>query len=217
MPSQFNRRDFLKIGCGAAVTAALACGGVGYFATQPPTIAELDTSLKGIQPMNKILVTYATRAGSTVDVAKTIGETLNATGASVDVRPVKNVTTLQGYDAVVLGSAIRMGHWLPEAVDFVTSNQAQLSQRPTVLFTVHLLNIDDDDKSRAAREAYTAPVRQLVAPRGEVFFAGKMDFSKLSFLDGTIAKMVGGSERDLRNWDAIRGWAQGLPALLSHA
>ncbi len=217
MRSQLNRRDFLKIGCGAAVTAALACGGVGYFASQSPTIAELDTNLKGIQPMNKILVTYATRAGSTVDVAKMIGETLNATGASVDVRPVKNVTTLQGYNAVVIGSAIRMGHWLPEAVDFVKKNQSQLTQLPTIIFTVHLLNLDDDDKSRAAREAYIAPVRQLLTPKGEVFFAGKMDFSKLSFLDRTIAKMVGGSERDLRNWDAIRGWAQGLPALLVHA
>ena len=217
MPSQLSRRDFLKLGYGAAATAALACGGLGYFATQSPTIAELDTSLKGTQPMNKILVTYATRAGSTVDVAKTIGETLNATGASVDVRPVKGVTTLQGYDAVVVGSAVRMGHWLPEAVDFVTKNQAQLGRLPTAFFTVHLLNCDDDAKSRAAREAYTAPVRQILQPKNEIFFAGKMDFSKLSFFDGAIAKMVGGSERDLRNWDAIRGWAQGLPALLGYA
>ncbi len=167
--------------------------------------------------MNKILVAYATRAGSTVDVAKTIGETLNASGATVDVRPIKNVTDIQGYDAVLVGSAIRMGKWLPEAVDFVKKNQAQLGRIPTAFFTVHLLNCDDSDKSRAAREAYTAPVRQILTPKAEVFFAGKMDFSKLSFLDRTIAQAVGGTERDLRNWDTIRGWAQGLQTILSPA
>ena len=64
---------------------------------------------------DRILVTYATRAGSTAEVAAACAETLAARGYAVDVKPVKEKTQLTGYSAVVLGSAIRMGDWLPEA------------------------------------------------------------------------------------------------------
>jgi menaquinone-dependent protoporphyrinogen oxidase len=72
---------------------------------------------------NRILVTYATRAGSTVEVAAAIGETLRGSGFSVDVKPVKEKPSVEGYQAVVVGSAIRLGSWLPEAVNFVKNNQ----------------------------------------------------------------------------------------------
>jgi len=45
-------------------------------------------------------------------------------------------------------------------------------------------------------------------------FAGKMDYSKLSWLDRTIAKAVKSVEGTGANWDAIRGWAQGLQTTL---
>lgn len=66
--------------------------------------------------MNKrILVTYATHTGSTVDVAAAIGETLGARGFAVDVRPVKENPSVDGYQAVVMGSAVNGAKWLPEA------------------------------------------------------------------------------------------------------
>lgn len=73
--------------------------------------------------MNKcILVNYATRAGSTAEIAAAIAETLSARGYAVDVKLVKEKPVLDGYIAVVPGSAIRMGNWLPEAVDVVKAN-----------------------------------------------------------------------------------------------
>ncbi len=112
--------------------------------------------------MNKrILITYATRAGSTVEVAAAIGESLAQRGFAVEVIPVKENPNLANYQAVILGSAIRMGNWLPEAVEFVKKNQAHLSQMPTAFFTCHRLNTGDDETSRKAREAYTTLVRQI--------------------------------------------------------
>ena len=66
----------------------------------------------------------------------------------MDVKPVKANPDLAGYAGVVMGSAIRMGSWLPEAVDFLKANQAALSALPVSLFTVHMLNTGADDASR---------------------------------------------------------------------
>jgi menaquinone-dependent protoporphyrinogen oxidase len=139
---------------------------------------------------------------------------LSATGATVDVRPVKTVTDLKGYDAVVVGSAIRMGQWLPEAVQFVKNNQPTLGSIPTAYFLVSGFLREDTPEMRSQVQAFLDPVRQILEPKSIGMFAGKMDYSKLSWLDRTIAKAVKSVEGDWRNWDAIRGWAQGLQTTL---
>ncbi len=160
----------------------------------------------------RILVAYATRAGSTAEIAAAIGESLSAHGYAVDVRPIKDRPRLDGYSAVVLGSAIRMGNWLPEAVNYVKANQAALAAMPVALFTVHMLNTGDDEASRAARHAYLNAVRPLLNGAEEIYFEGKMDFSRLSFLDRLISKMVKAVEADRRDWAQIRSWT---PAALA--
>ena len=156
----------------------------------------------------KVLVTYASRAGSTMEVAQAVAKELTDRGFAVDLLPVKKVNHVNGYQAVVVGSAVRMGQWLPEAVKFVEQNQSTLSQVPTAFFAVHLMNMGNDEASRTARQAYLNPVRKLVKPQYEAFFSGVGDMSKVSFLDGLIGKMVKSPEGDFRDWDAIRGWAQ---------
>ena len=164
-----------------------------------------------MKPMNKrVLVTYATRAGATAEIAAAIAETLAVRGYAVDVKPVKEKPNVAGYAAVVLGSAIRMGGWLPEAVDFVKANQAALNSLPVALFTVHMLNTGDDEASRTARAAYLNAVRPLLNTAEAVYFEGKMDFSRLSFLDKVIAKMVKAVEADHRNWGQIKQWAHAV-------
>lgn len=158
----------------------------------------------------KTLVAYTTRAGSTAGVAQAIAETLSAQGAAVDLLLIKDVKDLSSYRAVVLGSAIRFGAWLPEAVKFVERNQSILNQLPTAYFVVHLQNLGQDEASRTARTAYLNPVRKLVQPRKEAFFAGVGDWSKVSFFEGLIAKMVKAPEGDFRDWNTIRAWAEDL-------
>ncbi len=83
---------------------------------------------------DKILVTYASRTGSTAGVAEAIGKTLAESGVRVDVLPMQEVTDLAPYRAVVAGSAIQGAQWLPEALDFVRAHRAALARSPSPPF-----------------------------------------------------------------------------------
>lgn len=169
---------------------------------------------------DKILVTYASRTGSTAEVAEAIGKTLAASGAQVDVVPMKDVKDLAPYRAVVAGSAIRKSKWLPEAVQFVEAHRATLAQMPFAEFTVCItLAMSNTEQYRAAVAKWVEPVRALVRPLSEGFFAGMLDFSKLPMnmdtlqLRATVAMHIFPSD-DRRDWNAIRAWAEGLRPLL---
>ena len=163
---------------------------------------------------NRVLVTYATRAGSTGEVAAILGEVLNARGFAVDVKPIQDNPVLAGYQAVLIGSAVRMGQWLPEAVDYLKTHQQALNAMPVALFTVHMNNLGEDEESEKNRNSYLDAVRPLVNPVAEAFFAGKMDFARLSFLDRLIARLVKAPEQDLRDWNKVRAWAEEVEPML---
>lgn len=155
-----------------------------------------------------ILVAYATKAGSTAEIAEVIGQTLCENGAVVDVRPVKEVRSLDGYRAVIVGSAIRMGRWLPEAVKFIEVHKTELAHMPTAYFLVCLFLSEGTPEMRATVAAYLDPVRAVLEPNSIGLFPGKMDYSKLSWLDRQAAKMVKAPEGDHRDWQAIRDWTE---------
>lgn len=162
----------------------------------------------------KVLVTYATRAGSTGEVAQAISERLGALGFDAEVRPVAAVNSLNGFRAVVLGSPIRYSTWLPEMLQFIESHSAVLAALPVVIFTTHMQALDDSDADRKTRATYSQAVRALVTPRDEVFFAGKVDPATLSFFERLMVKMVKSPVGDKRDWSRIRSWADGVGARL---
>ncbi len=157
-----------------------------------------------------ILVVYATRCGSTEEVARAIAKDLEGRGFAVQVQKADARVRANGFHGVVVGSAVRYGGWLAEAKEFVRANQAALKGTRTAFFSVHGMNTGDDEKSRQGRAGYVATIHQMVTPGAEAFFAGKMDQSKLGFGERMIIKVMKGRNRDDRNWAAIHGWAKGL-------
>lgn len=162
----------------------------------------------------KLLVTYATRAGSTGEVAQAIAERLCSQGFDAEVRPVAAVGSLDGFQAVVLGSAVRYGAWLPEMLKFVEAQRRALEVLPVAVFTVHMQALDDSEASGKTRRTYSQAASQAVTPRDEAWFAGKVDPATLSFFERWAVRLVKSPVGDLRDWPRIRAWADGLGAKL---
>jgi menaquinone-dependent protoporphyrinogen oxidase len=170
---------------------------------------------------NKILVTYASRAGSTTGVAEMIGETLAEKGAKVDVIPIQDVKDVAYYRAVVVGSAIQGKKWLPEAMQFMRIHQKALSQKPFAAFLVCMtLAMPNAEKYRSSVSDWLEPVRTLVQPVSEGLFAGSLDINKIPSLSDrlkfrTSVLMGIWTEEDHRDKDAIRAWAAQLNSIIA--
>lgn len=211
--SDMSRREFVRAGAtvvvGVAVMASTGCTTPRRSDNQtvetPSRTYEGGTEMSG-----RVLVGYATRTGSTTGVAEKIGEVLGSRGFHVDLKPLRERPAVDDYDAIVLGSAVNGGAWLPEAVDFVEANRARLSNVPTCVFCVHSMNGGADEKQTKKRLAYLDKVRSLIAPVDEGFFLGKgPDPDGTSLIARWAFKAFGGSgEGDMRDWDKISSWAE---------
>ncbi|MBN2115806.1 MAG: flavodoxin domain-containing protein [Anaerolineales bacterium] len=210
-----SRRNFLKIGCLATAAASMAVCGVG--AAIPIDESEVDlpsTFFGGKNMSNRILVVYASGLGSTAEIAVEIGKTLETQGIPVDVRPVRENPQIADYQAVLLGSAVRHGNWLPEAVEFVKTNQHALNDVPVALFTVHITNLGNDPASTQARHSFVDQVRSLLHAVDEVYFAGKFDRRGAALmLPDLLARLI--PTMDFRNFKTVRSWTENLYPLLA--
>ena len=168
----------------------------------------------------KILVTYASQAGSTAEIAEAIAQTLISSGASVDVLRMRDVQDLFPYRAVIAGSAIHGQKWLPEGMRFLRTHQAELRTKPFAAFMVCItLGSKYAEQYRTGIMDWLDPVRSLVKPVSEGFFAGKLDFSKLPITINTLllrlAVALGALPKgDYRDWNAIRAWAENTRPML---
>ena len=161
----------------------------------------------------KVLVAVASKHGSTHEIAGAIVDELRNAAIDADLRDASEVSSIRAYDAVILGSAIYMGSWLPEARSFPEHHRVALSKLPVWLFSSGPLGADDpqphDDPG------YLASAVGKVTPRGHRVFVGKLDAAQLGFGERIAVKMIRaaiGDYRvtygDFRNWDEIRGWAR---------
>ena len=183
-----------------------------FSACNDQTIKLMDTRYGENSTMTKkILVAYASRAGSTIEIADAIGKTFAAGGAVVDVKSVKDVKDVKIYQAVVLGSAIRKGQILPEVTSFVQANKTELQKLPVAYFIVGMTLRENTEEKRKIANAYLDPLRTMINPVDTGLFAGKMDYSSLDFISKVIVKyFVRVPEGDYRDWTVIKNWATHL-------
>lgn len=163
--------------------------------------------------MKKVMVAYASKAGSTVGVAENVASVLKEKGYQVDLLRAKEVKNLGGYDAVVFGTAIRMGKPIGEGMRFVRRHEQELKAKPVAVFSLGLAMQEDTPETRKQTEEFLAPVTKTFKPVSLAMFGGKLDlntlnpFFRFAFSRDQSGKMA---EGDWRNWDSIRAWAESL-------
>jgi menaquinone-dependent protoporphyrinogen oxidase len=172
-----------------------------------------------------VLVAYASRHGATQGIAERIAARLNHDGVVAEAAEVETIHDASTYDAVIVGSAAYMFHWLKAATRFVRRNRAILKARPVWIFSSGPLGTARiDAKGRDPRVASEpkdfAELRTWLQPRGERVFFGALDLSKppVGLAERFTRLMPAAANAlpvgDFRDWPAIDAWADEIAAEL---
>ena len=147
--------------------------------------------------MTRVLVTFGSKHGATAEIAGAVAETLRGCGLDVECVEAGNVDSLDGYDAVILGSAVYMRRWRREARGFVRHFAGELAQRPFWVFSSG--PVGDPAKDNAAWLEPGRTIRELerLGVREHVVFGGR-----------STSSGIPEQFRDRRDWDEIRAWAR---------
>jgi menaquinone-dependent protoporphyrinogen oxidase len=161
------------------------------------------------QAMNKkILVAFASKNGSTREIAEKIGEVLNQANWQTTVLPVNGSVNLDEYSAVVMGSAVYIGKWQKEAATFLRTQEKFLAGLPVWLFSSGPTGEGDAVGLLEGwrMPADLQPVIDRIHPRDIAVFHGYINPQKLNFIEKQVIKSMNKPFGDFRDWDAITGW-----------
>ncbi len=192
--------------------------------------------------MKRILVTYATMAGSTAEVAQAMGEEIGRGAFQVDVLPLSEISSLEAYDGVVVGGPMIMG-WHRAALRFLKKHRDAFQRIPLAVFVMAMsltrtgetsvrgipVTVDEklpqppqkegslNFKERYARLSnYLQPILSATRPAKPAsigVFGGRLEYGRLKWWAVLFAMLIiQAPAGERRNWPAIRAWAAGLPA-----
>jgi menaquinone-dependent protoporphyrinogen oxidase len=153
-----------------------------------------------------VLVTWSSKRGGTEGIGRTIHDTLETDGFDVVAVPVDQVTGLETFDAVVVGSALYSNRWTHDAVRFVNRHLSQLRKVPVWFFSSGPLN-DSADRQDIAATRQVAVLAERAGGRGHVTFGGRLQRDAKGFPASAMAKTESG---DWRNPERVRAWADQL-------
>jgi menaquinone-dependent protoporphyrinogen oxidase len=197
--------------------------------------------------MKNILVTYATMAGSTAEVAQVVGEEIAKQGWQVEVLPLDEVKSLETYDGVVVGGPMIMG-WHRAALRFLKQHRQDLHHLPLAVFVLAMsltqtgetgagdvpVTVDEQLPKPPAQEGrlsfreryarlsnYLRPVLAAARPAKPVrigVFGGRLEYGRLKWWAVLFAMLIiQAPAGERRNWEAIRAWAAEIPAAFQDA
>jgi len=176
---------------------------------------------KGVRLMTsmKILVVYATRYGSTREVADRVGATLRDDGLTVDVLPVESVRDLSQYAGVVFGTAYYFGKMLKTGTAFLERRRGALEKMPVAFFALGPTTTADDLAEARGQMDKTLAELSWLKPVASEMFVGKYDPAVLHGLDKLVTKLkasplYGLGAHDDRDWQAIESWARSVGAVI---
>lgn len=159
-----------------------------------------------------VLITTASKHGSTQEIGTRIGSVLGAWGHHVEMQQPSEVGDVDGYDVVVLGSAVYAGHWQKDARELAKREAPLLRHRPVWLFSSG--PVGDPPKPKEE----PVDVRDVIAATGALehhVFAGKIEKQSLSLAERAVVKALHVDEGDFRDWNEIDLWATTIAESIS--
>ncbi|MGN6798241.1 MAG: flavodoxin domain-containing protein [Gaiellaceae bacterium] len=158
----------------------------------------------------KILVAWSSRHGATRELADMLATTISEQGIAVDVRRMEDVDTVFPYDGLVLGSAVYMGRWTPEARAFVEEHAGGIVTRPTWLFSSGPIG-----DYGGADPFDAADLMRATGAREHHLFGGRLEKSTLGLRERAFARMLHVPAGDFREWAAAAAWATAIARTLT--
>jgi menaquinone-dependent protoporphyrinogen oxidase len=163
----------------------------------------------------RVLVAYATAAGSTTGVAERVADVMRTAGCDAVCRPAGPDLDLTGFDALVVGSAVHGMAWLPDAVDLVGRAAASRGGAPAWCFSVGGVNPHGRLTWYLARQEAERVERQFpagFAVREHRVFAGVVETHGVPLWARLMYRLTGTRAGDNRDWPAIEAWARNIAA-----
>jgi menaquinone-dependent protoporphyrinogen oxidase len=196
----------------------LSAAGCNIFdhSVDPDAIIEKDCG--ELNTGKNVLVAYATRHKSTAGIAEKIADVLCGLNHRVDLRYVENVSSIEGYDAVIVGSAIYEFNLLPVATDFIERFKLPLASMPVAYFFGCAALKEDTPENQEGVLIYINPVLTKypdIVPVDIGRFGGGADFSRLNAFEKMIMNFIGVTKsEDWRDWAKIGAWAEKVSGLI---
>jgi menaquinone-dependent protoporphyrinogen oxidase len=163
-----------------------------------------------------VLVAYASKYGSTREIAEAIATALEAGGLNVDLKSVGEPVDVGSYDGVIAGSAVYVGRIRKEMKRFIAVNEESLRQKPVWLFSSGPTDPSEDppEVDGWRQSASLAQQIERIGPKDTVIFGGVLEREQLSGLERWIVARVKAALRDARDWEQIEAWAKGIAVQL---
>lgn len=155
----------------------------------------------------KVLVTVGSKHGASDEIGAAVRAALNDAGVEAVQLPPDEVSSLEGYDAVVVGSGIYAGRWVASARKFVEGHVEELRARPVWIFSSGPLGEPPKPEEEPPDGAAMA---ERVGAREHRIFAGRLDRSQLGFGEKAIIGMVKAPYGDFRSWPTISAWGASI-------
>jgi menaquinone-dependent protoporphyrinogen oxidase len=150
----------------------------------------------------KLLIAYASKHGSTQEVAETIAEKVRRGDLEVELRRAADVDDVTPYDGVVLGGSLYFGRWHEDAVRFLSKHRRELSDLPVAVFALGPKTAEPADLADSREQLENALQKtHCVEPSLIAVFGGVIDPAELRF---PLSRLPAS---DARDWSAIESWA----------
>ncbi len=165
-----------------------------------------------------VLVAYATRYGSTQEVAETVAATLRESGLEVDLQHLRQVHSIDQYRAIVIGAPLYMFRWHKDALNFLSRYHTILTTRPVAIFALGPFHANEEE-FQSSREQLEKELEKFpwLNPTAIEIFGGKFDPEKLTFPHNLVPALKKMPASDVRDWRVIRAWANDLALLFQPA